>query len=500
MIKIRATDKHTCQTECTIDRVRRICTGSVPGTDRWGKQIAGLGALFLRLRAVPREIKKCLFLLPGLFQESQSQESVFCSIQQFDDGCEEEAHQTVLYRGIDPLTKARGLTVERSGLQIPEVSRTSEHIRKSLDSQSSTGTTFHMMELRRIIVPACAVALLAIVAGALLSTTVIEKFFLLGIQRWTAFASRRIIKKDPSAAESVAGGATTILADGITSFPLVSFGLQIYDSDQVAYNLSRTALQVGYRHFFVDTGHQQAVAQACVDSHVARQDLFIVGSVHSPNAEQEFIIDKATGMYEWTTRDRNNVDSAYEFTRQSGRKNIEAFAAGSVNFLDQLLLDYPPGSDCDCIRGQWRALEEMVQAKQVKTLAVSNFSPKQLDCLMEDPELKVPPMVNQLRYNLAYHPIGILQKNFQRKVLVQAWSPLGGSMGSKFNETIRSKCADMGKQYGKSWAQVALRWIVQNGAAFATHSTKKKHLEENLDIFDFELTSKDMGLLDALAS
>ena len=321
------------------------------------------------------------------------------------------------------------------------------------------------MGLRRGIVHACAVALLAIVAGMLLSRWTAAKNFLLWIQPWIAFVPRRI-KKVPSSKESLVGGATAIiLSDGITRFPLVSFGLQIYDSDEVAYNLTRTAWQVGYRHFFVDTGHQRAVAQACVDfSEGVRQDFFLTGSVHSSNAGDEFM-DKAaaTDMYEWTRGGRTtNADDAYEFTRRSCHQNMKAFAAGNVHYLDQILLDDPPGTDCDTLRSQWRVLEDMVQTQQVKTLAVSNFSPERLDCLLQDPELRVPPVINQLPYNVAYHPGSTLHENQQRRVLVQAWSPLGGSMGGKFNKTIRSKCAEVGKRYGnKSWAQVALRWIVQ---------------------------------------
>ena len=80
---------------------------------------------------------------------------------------------------------------------------------------------------------------------------------------------------------------------------------------------------------------------------VGSQDFFITGSVHSSNAKEEF-----TGIYEWT-RGRKNADDTYKFTRRSGNKNMEAFVVCGVHYLDQILLDYPPGSDCDCIREQW---------------------------------------------------------------------------------------------------------------------------------------------------
>ena len=134
-----------------------------------------------------------------------------------------------------------------------------------------------------------------------------------------------------------------------------------------------------------------------------------------------------------------------------------------------------------------------------ETLSVSNFSPDQLDCVLK--KGTVQPVVNQLPFSVAYHPNynSIVAENSKRGVLVQAWAPLGGSLGGRFDSRIKAECARIGKNYDKSFAQVALRWIVQSGASFTTQSKTKAHFAEDLQIFDFELTADEMEKLTSLA-
>lgn len=141
-----------------------------------------------------------------------------------------------------------------------------------------------------------------------------------------------------------------------------------------------------------------------------------------------------------------------------------------------------------------------------KSLSVSNFSPEQIDLLLESDETKVFPCVNQLPFNLAINgkvPAwggaagAVVAANKDRKCLVQAWSPLGGSTG-KFNNKIMQACKEIGADYDKSATQVALRWIVETGAAFTTSASKKSHFEEDLNIFDFKLESEQLLTLNTL--
>lgn len=170
---------------------------------------------------------------------------------------------------------------------------------------------------------------------------------------------------------------------------------------------------------------------------------------------------------------------------------MAAMAVGNIDKLDMIMLDYP-GPNEESIRGQWQAFEEMASVdKTVDDLAVSNFSPGQLDVLCQPGTTK--PSVNQLL--LAKNPQAILEYNRKQNVLVQAWSPLSRALPRYGNELD-----DIGKRYGKSAAQVGLRWIVQSGAAFCTQSKNKSHFEEDLDVFDFSLSDNEMAKISQLAA
>jgi len=259
-----------------------------------------------------------------------------------------------------------------------------------------------------------------------------------------------------------------------SGFPLASFGLQIYD-DETAYKLTTLALEAGYRNFFASVlaGNQRGFARAIRDSLVPRDELYICGTVLSNRARGE--------------------NAAYLKTQRGCDENMAAFAVGNIDKLDMIMLDYP-GPDSESIGGQWKAFEEMRQNNLVTSLAVSNFSPKQLDdIVLWGGKGVTMPTVNQLPYSLSYHPESILEYNRKRGILVQSWSPLSRAL-PKYGSTL----AAIGKKYDKSAAQVALRWIVQNRASFCMQSKKLTHFEENLNVFDFVLTDQEMAQLTAL--
>jgi diketogulonate reductase-like aldo/keto reductase len=259
------------------------------------------------------------------------------------------------------------------------------------------------------------------------------------------------------------------------AFPLASFGLQVYDDD-TAYRLTLTALEVGYRNFFASVlaGNQIGFARAIKASGIPRDELYICGTVLSNRV--------------------NGEQAAYAKTKQGCLENMAAFSAGNISKLDMIMLDYPGPND-ESIRGQWRAFEDMAMIdKTVSELAVSNFSPIQLDAILINPN-SIKPTVNQLPFSVAYHPKGVLEYNTQRGILVQSWSPLSRVL-PRYGDTLDT----IGKKYGKSAAQVGLRWIIQNGAAFSTQSKKKSHFEEDLNVFDFILTNDEMEKITQLAA
>jgi diketogulonate reductase-like aldo/keto reductase len=155
------------------------------------------------------------------------------------------------------------------------------------------------------------------------------------------------------------------------------------------------------------------------------------------------------------------------------------------------MLDYPAG-DCPSIVGQWAAFEEMLAANKTRSIAVSNFSPTQLDCILANKTATVP-AVNQLPYSVGHGGDSSVSDDAKRGgTIVQAYSPLdSGSLASD------PDCASIGKKHGKSAAQVALKWILQRNATFSTQTDSKQYFQEDIDLFDFELTTAEMAKLNA---
>jgi len=262
------------------------------------------------------------------------------------------------------------------------------------------------------------------------------------------------------------------------AFPTASFGLQVYD-DATAQKLTSLALEVGYRNFFASVlaRNQVGFARAIKESGVAREDLFICGSVLS---------NRVSGR-----------EAARELSAKGCRENMEAFSVGGIEYLDSIMLDYP-GPDAESIQGQWEALEEMQEQKLTRSICVSNFNPKQLDAVISMGGTV--PAINQLPYGVGFsgyyggNAAAVLEANRKRGVLVQAWSPLRKALSGE----AKAACADIGKQYGKSAAQVGLRFLAEQGVTYTTQTKSRAHFEEDLDIFDFKLSSQEIARLAAI--
>ncbi|CAK9032266.1 9 [Durusdinium trenchii] len=276
-----------------------------------------------------------------------------------------------------------------------------------------------------------------------------------------------------------------VLNNGL-KFPKVSFGLQIYNDD-TAQQLTELSLSLGYRNFFssVLAGNQPGFAKGLKASGVPRDEVFVCGSVVS---------NRARGF-----------KPAYLATKRGISQNLAAFQQGGLTYVDMMMLDYP-GPDCESIKGQWEAFEEMLASGKTKSLAVSNFSPEQLDCILSN-QTATKPAVNQLPYSISYAEPQILEENKKRGILVQAWAPLGGSTGG-ISKKAQTLCGEIGKNYGKSWAQVALRWILEQGrpssrcvrSARVVVTPKGLSWEcQDIDIFDFKLSAEDLAALEKIA-
>lgn len=252
------------------------------------------------------------------------------------------------------------------------------------------------------------------------------------------------------------------LNNGI-EMPLISFGVyQIPKEDTKRCVLD--AIKSGYRG--IDTAqsyfNESEVGDAIVECGVPREELFITTKV-------------------W-------IDHyGYEECKASVEESLRKL---KTDYLDLCLL-HQPFSD---YYGAYRALEELYAEGKIKAIGVSNFYPDRLtDICMFD--RKVIPAVNQVEVN-PYNAQWFAQENMEKHgVKMEAWPPFGEGRNNLFtNETLVS----IGKKYNKSSAQVMLRWLIQRGVIVACKSTHIERMQENINVFDFELTEEDMNSIKTL--
>lgn len=245
--------------------------------------------------------------------------------------------------------------------------------------------------------------------------------------------------------------------------PLISFGVyQIPKEDTKRCVLD--AIKSGYRG--IDTAqsyfNESEVGDAIVECGVPREELFITTKV-------------------W-------IDHyGYEECKASVEESLRKL---KTDYLDLCLL-HQPFSD---YYGAYRALEELYAEGKIKAIGVSNFYPDRLtDICMFD--RKVIPAVNQVEVN-PYNAQWLAQENMEKHgVKMEAWAPFGEGRNNLFtNETLVS----IGKKYNKSSAQVVLRWLIQRGVIVACKSTHIERMQENINVFDFELTEEDMNSIKTL--
>lgn len=252
------------------------------------------------------------------------------------------------------------------------------------------------------------------------------------------------------------------LNNGI-EMPLISFGVyQIPKEDTKRCVLD--AIKSGYRG--IDTAqsyfNESEVGDAIVECGVPREELFITTKV-------------------W-------IDHyGYEECKASVEESLRKL---KTEYLDLCLL-HQPFSD---YYGAYRALEDLYAVGKIKAIGVSNFYPDRLtDICMFD--RKVIPAVNQVEVN-PYNAQWFAQENMEKYgVKMEAWAPFGEGRNNLFtNETLVS----IGKKYNKSSAQVMLRWLIQRGVIVACKSTHIERMQENINVFDFELTEEDMNSIKTL--
>lgn len=253
----------------------------------------------------------------------------------------------------------------------------------------------------------------------------------------------------------------TTLNNGI-KMPMLGYG--VYQvSNEECERCVLDAIEVGYRS--IDTaqayGNEEGVGEAVRKSGVAREDLFLTTKV-------------------WIT------NAGYEKAKASIDESLKKM---KTDYLD-LLLIHQPFSD---YYGTYRAMEEAYRAGKVRAIGVSNFYPDRFIDLANFCE--VVPAVNQIETHV------FQQQKAAREVLkkyntqIESWGPFAEGKNNMFsNEVLK----EVGAKYGKSVAQTALRFLLQNGVVLIPKSTHKERMIENLNVFDFSLTDEDMKQIEGL--
>lgn len=253
----------------------------------------------------------------------------------------------------------------------------------------------------------------------------------------------------------------TVLSNGV-KMPVLGYG--VYQvSPAECERCVRDALAVGYRS--LDTAqsyfNEEQVGAAMANSGVPRQEIFLTTKV-------------------WVEH------YGYEAARASV---LESMRRLRTDYLDLMLL-HQPFSD---YYGAWRALEDLYQEGKLRAIGVSNFYPDRLVDLASFARIR--PMVNQVEihpYHQQTEALGWMKKY---GVQPEAWAPFGEGRGGLFTDPVLT---GIGKRYGKSAAQVMLRWHLQRGVVVIPKSTHIERMQENLNVFDFSLTGEEMAAIGAL--
>ena len=252
------------------------------------------------------------------------------------------------------------------------------------------------------------------------------------------------------------------LSNGV-EMPLLGYGVFLVSPDECERCVS-DALSVGYR--LIDTAqayqNEEGVGNAWRKSGLKREDLFLVTKVWIANAGEE----KAA----------QSID--------------ESLRKLQTDYIDLLLIHQAYGD----VFGSWRALEKAYRDGKVRAIGVSNFQAGRFFDFAHYIDVK--PMVNQLQCNTLIQQTGIESIHAEFDTKMMAWGPLGGQ---GVDGIVKSKVlADMGAKYGKSAAQVALRWLIQRGIVAIPKSTHRERMEQNFNVFDFTLCNDDMALISNL--
>ena len=256
----------------------------------------------------------------------------------------------------------------------------------------------------------------------------------------------------------------TLLNNGV-KIPMLGLGTyRIGRTDDDVYNAIRTALDVGYRH--IDTAtlyeNEAPIGKAIRESGIPREDIFVTTKLWGDDVL------------------KNEIPQAFDQSMQ----------LLDIGYVDLYLVHWP-------VKGKlvstWREMEKIYASDKAKAIGLSNHLQHHLEEILD--EANVLPAVNQVEM----HPYVVLNDlvDFceENAIVCEAWSPLGSSKVPLLEEKI---LREIGDKYGKSPAQVVLRWNIERGVVAIPKSSNKERQAANLDIFDFKLKPEDVQLINSL--
>ena len=254
---------------------------------------------------------------------------------------------------------------------------------------------------------------------------------------------------------------TVTLNNGVV-MPQIGYGVYQVSPSECERCVS-DALSVGYR--MIDTAqayaNEQGVGAAVKKSGIPRDELFLVSKIWISNYGYE--------------KAKKSID---ESLRKLG-----------TDYIDLMLLHQP---FCDRY-GAYRAMEEAYKEGKLRAIGVSNFYPDHFIDLASN--IEIVPAVNQVETHIFNQQIEPQQYMKEFGTHMMAWAPLAEGRNGFFSNPVLS---EIGKKYGKSVAQVALRWLLQRDVIIIPKSTHRERMEQNLNILDFELSKEDMAAIAAL--
>lgn len=271
--------------------------------------------------------------------------------------------------------------------------------------------------------------------------------------------------------------STSITLNNGVQMPALGLGVFLSPPEQTAAAV-RSALSVGYR--LIDTAaaylNERNVGEGIAASGVDRDEVFVTTKA-------------------WVSQ------YGYDETLRGFDQSLQRLG---LEHLDLYLLHWPVPTEFERTIGAYRAAEKLLAEGRVRAIGVSNFLPHHLERLAAETE--VAPAVNQVELSPFYTQGEVRAANDRYGTVTQAWSPIGGVYGRNANATTNGAASpllhptvlEIAERYGKSPAQVVLRWHLDHGFSAIPKSVRPERIVENFGVFDFALTAVEIDQIDAL--